>query len=103
MIYQKMENQKKISFDLKKTKYMTVKIGSEEEVINKIVKTGRIQITDMYKHLGIATSMDGHLTEHIKEINSTCDIINREISAIGAKTQVEKQEVRVRLKLFETC
>ena len=103
MIYQKMENQKKISFDLKKTKYMTVKIGREEEVINEIVKTGRIQRTDMYKHLGIATSTDGHLTEHIKEINSTCDIINREISAIGAKIQVEKQEVRVRLKLFETC
>ena len=86
MIYQKMENQKKISFDLKKTKYMTVKIGREEEVINEIVKTGRIQRTDMYKHLGIATSTDGHLTEHIKEIKSTCNIINREISTIGAKT-----------------
>ena len=65
-----MENQKKISFDLKKTKYMTVKIGREEEVINEIVKTGRIQRTDMYKHLGIATSTDGHLIEHIKEIST---------------------------------
>ena len=48
-------------------------------------------------------STDGQLTEHIKELNSRCDIINREISAIGAKTQVGKEEVRVKLKLFETC
>ena len=41
--------------------------------------------------------------EHIKELNSRCDIINQEISAIGAKTQVEKEKVRVKLKLFETC
>ena len=42
-------------------------------------------------------STDGQLTEHIKGLNSGCDIINREISAIGAKTQVGKEEVRVKL------
>ena len=46
---------------------------------------------------------DGQLTEHIKELNSRCDIINREISTIGSKIQVGKEEVRVKLKLFETC
>ena len=48
-------------------------------------------------------STDGQLTEHIKELNSRCDTINQEISAIGVKTQVGKEEVRVKLKLFETC
>ena len=48
-------------------------------------------------------STDGQLTEHIKELNSICDLINREISAIGAKAQVGKEEVRVKLKLFQTC
>ena len=43
------------------------------------------------------------MTEHIKELNTRCDIINREICAIGTKTQVGKEEVRVKLKLFETC
>ena len=43
------------------------------------------------------------MTEHIKELNIRCDIINREICAIGGKTQVEKEELRVKLKLFETC
>ena len=48
-------------------------------------------------------STDGQLTEHIKKLNSRCDISNREICAIGAKTQVGKKEARVKLKLFETC
>ena len=39
----------------------------------------------------------------IKEINTRCHITNREVRAIGAKTQVGKEEVRVKLKLFETC
>ena len=41
-------------------------------------------------------STDGQLTEHIKELNSRCDIINREICAVGVKTQVGKEKVRVK-------
>ena len=41
-------------------------------------------------------STDGQLIEHIKEVNNRCDSINQEISAIGAKTQVGKEEVRVK-------
>ena len=48
-------------------------------------------------------STDGQLIEHIKQLNTRCDIINREICAPGPKTQVRKEEVRVKLKLFETC
>ena len=48
-------------------------------------------------------STDGQLTEHIKELNSRCKIIDQEISAIGAKTNVGEKEVRAKLKLFETC
>ena len=48
-------------------------------------------------------STDGQLTEHIKELNTRCDIISREICAIGARTQVGKEEVQVKLKLFEAC
>ena len=99
----RMEKEKKKSFGLKKTKYMIVKTGREDEEINETVKAGRIQRTDKCKYLGTTVSIDGQLTEHVKELNSRCDIINREISAIGAKTQVGKEEVRVKLKLFETC
>ena len=97
------EKEKKISFGLKKTKYMIVKTGREEEEINETVKAGRIHRTDKCKYLGMTISTDGELTEHIKELSNRYDIINKEISSIGAKTQVGKEEVRVKLKLFETC
>ena len=81
---------------------MIVKTRREkEEEIIETVKAGRIQGTDKCKYLGITVSTDGHLTEHIKELN-TSNIINREICTIGAKTQLGKDEVRVKLKLFET-
>ena len=99
-----MEKEKKISFGLKKTKYMIVKTGREkEEEINETVKAGRMQRTDKCKYLGMTISTEGQLTEHTKELTSRCDIINQEISAIGAKTQVGKEELRVKLKLFQTC
>ena len=100
----RMEKEKKISFGLKKTKYMIVKTGrEEEEEINEAVKAGRIQRTDKCKYLGVTISTDGQLAEHIKELNSRCDTINQEISAIAAKTQAGKEEVIVKLKIFETC
>ena len=48
-------------------------------------------------------SMDLPLTEHINELNIRCDIINRERCTIEVKTQIGKEKVRVKLKLFETC
>ena len=41
------------------------------------MKAGRIQRTDKCKYIGITISKDGQLTEHIKELNSRCDIIIR--------------------------
>ena len=100
----RMEKENKISFGLKKTKYMIVKTGWEQEQdINETVKARRIQGTDKWKYLEITISTDGQLTEHIKELNARCDTISREICAVGAKTQVGKEEVRVKLKPFETC
>ena len=89
----RMEKKKKIGFGLKKTNYMIVKTGRDDEEVNETVKAGRIQRTDKCKYLGITISTDGQLTEHIKELNTRCGIINREICAIGAKTQVGKEEV----------
>ena len=45
----------------------------------------------------------GNLKDHILELNRKCEVINREINAIGAKHQVGKEEIRVKLKLHETC
>ena len=49
----RMEKGKKISFGLKKTKYMIVKTGrEEEEEINETAKAERMQRTDKCKYLG---------------------------------------------------
>ena len=37
----------------------------------------------------------GNFKDHILELNRNYEVINREINAIGAKHQVEKEEIRV--------
>ena len=86
----------------KEEQNMIVKTRREEET-NKTVKAGQIQRTDKCKYLGMTISTDGQLTEHIKGLNTRCDINNRDICAIRAKKQAGKEEVRVKLKLIETC
>ena len=49
----RMEKEKKISFALKKAKYMIFKTAREEK-INETVKAGRIRRTDKCKYVGIA-------------------------------------------------
>ena len=79
---------------------MIVKTRREKEETNETVKAGRIQKTDRYKFLGITISTDGPLTEHIKELNTRCEIINRNIIVIGAKTQVRKEKLRMKFKIL---
>ena len=43
------------------------------------------------------------MKDHILELNRKCEVINREIKAIGAKYQVGKEEIRVKLRLYENC
>ena len=67
-----MEREKKISFGLKKTKYMIVKTGREEKKLNETVQAGRIKRTVKCKYPGMTISTDGQLTENIK--NLTVDV-----------------------------
>ena len=96
----RMEIEKKMIYRLKKTKYMVINTGKEpEEVIEERVKEGIVQETDIYKYLGMVINKSGTLKDHILELNRKCEVINGEISAIGAKHQVEKEEIRVNFKL----
>ena len=91
-------------YGLKKTKYMIVKTGKEREVIvQEKVKLGVVQKTETYHYLGITINGEGNLEEHIKVIARKYEIISTEIDAIGAKNQVGKEEIRIKLKLFDTC
>ena len=44
-----------------------------------------------------------NLKDHILKLNRKCKVINRKISAIGAKHQIGKEETRDKLKLYKTC
>ena len=55
----RMEKEKKISFGLKKTKYVMVKTGREEKEIHETVKAERMQRTDECKYLGMTISTEG--------------------------------------------
>ena len=100
----RMEIEKKMIYGLKKTKYNVINTGKEaEEVIEKRVKEAIVQETDIYKYLGMVINKSGNLKDLILELNRKCEASNRDISAIGTKHQVGKVEIRVKLKLGETC
>ena len=99
----RMEIEKNMIYGLKKTKYMVINTGKDpKEVIEERVKEGVVQETDICKYLGMAINKSGNLKDHILELNKKCEVINREISANGAKNQVGKEEIRVKVKLYET-
>ena len=80
----RMEREKKISFGLKKTKYMIVKTGREEKKLNETVQAGRIKRTVKCKCPGMTISTDGQLTENIK--NLTVDV------TLSTKKYVQKEQ-----------
>ena len=99
-----MEKEKKMTYGLKKTKYLIVKTGKEiEEIVQENVQSGEVCKTETYHYLGITINEEGNLEEHIKVIARKCETISMEIGAIAAKNQVGKEEMRVKLKLFDTC
>ena len=98
------ENEKKMIYRLKKTKYMAITTGKEpEEVIDERVKKRIVQETDIYKYLGMVINKSGNLKDHILELNKKSEVINKNIRAIVAKNKVGKEEIRVKLKLCKAC
>ena len=47
-------------------------------------------------------SRSENLKNHILELNRKFEVINTEISVIGTKHQIGKEEIRVRFKLYKT-
>ena len=100
----RIEIEKKMIYGQKKTKCMVINMGKEpEEVIEERLKGEIVQESDIYKCLGMVINELGNVKDHILELDRKCEVINREISAIGANHQVGKEDIRVKLKLYETC
>ena len=83
---------------------MTIITGTEkQQQTEEEVKEGKIQEVDMYIYLGIMLNKEGNLKEHIKETKNKASRIIREINGISSKHNVRQEEIRVKIKLFETC
>ena len=100
----KMETLKKFEYGLTKTKIMIVRTGKGEvEQIQERVHQGTVLETDKYKYLGMIINTEGNLKDHMQEMWQKSNKILLQINAIGAKSQVGTEEIRVKLKLFELC
>ena len=83
---------------------MTMINGREkQEQIKEEVKEGKIDGVGTYSYLGIMLNKEGNLKEHIKETEKKASRIIREINGISSKQNVGQEEIRVKIKLFETC
>ena len=61
-----MEKLKKVTYGVKKTKYMVLNTGrDEEEKIEEEVKMGMIGCTDKYKYVGFNLDKHGNCLYHI--------------------------------------
>ena len=83
---------------------MTIRTGREkQEQIEEEVKEGKIDEVATYSYLGIMLNKEGNLKQHIKETESKASRIIREVNGISSKQNVGQEEIRVKIKLFETC
>ena len=88
-----------------KKNYMRVKTERErEEIAEQDVKSERVHETETYQQLRITTNKERNIEEQNKKVKTRkCEVISREIDVIGTKNQVGKDEIKVKVKLFETC
>ena len=93
--------EKKMIYRLKKTKYMVINMGKEsEEVYNRRKSKRRNSSRNRYLQVpGKGKQKLGNSKDHILELNTKCEVINREIIANWTKHHVGKEEIRVELKL----
>ena len=98
----RMEIEKKMINRLKKTKYMVTNTGKKNYKRGNRRKSQRRNSSrnrDIYKYLKMVINRFGNLKDHVLELDRKCEVCNREISANGAKRQIEKEEIRVKLQL----
>ena len=102
--FAEMEKLKKVTYGLKKTKYMIMNTGKElDEEIAEKVKGGMVGETAEYKYVGLWLNKEGNLKLHIENKKKK---IKGQISAmksLASYYNVGDVFVLVRLQLFEVC
>ena len=99
-----MEDIKKFTFGLKKTKYLVMKTGREqEEVVEERVNLGIVTKTTEYKYVGFHLDERPNCLYHIEKKSNQ---INGQITAlrsIANYNNVGSKFLQVRIELYESC
>ena len=81
-----------------------IKTGKDiTEKIEEEVRAGNVKETNKVRYLGMVINSEGNLKDHIRQVETKTTNISREIKAIRSKSQVRSEEMKVEIKLFETC
>ena len=100
----KMETEMKMEYGLTKTNIVVIKTGKGiTEKIEEEVRAGKVKETDKVRYLGMVINSEGSLKDHIHQVETKTNNLSREIKAIGSRSQVGSEEMKVKIKLFETC
>ena len=100
----KIEIGKKIEYGLTKTNIVVTKTRKGiTEKIEEEVRAGKVKETDKVRDLEMVINSEGNLKDHIQQVETKTNNISREIKAIGSKSQDGSEEMKVKIKLFETC
>ena len=98
-----LEEQKKFTFGLDKTKYMIIDADQNTPLIEESVQKGTVKRTKEYRYVGIHMNEMGNLYLHIQKKRESCFYIYREIMAMGSPRETGSEFVKVRLELFQKC
>ena len=102
--FRTMETQKKFTYGLKKTNYMIIKTGKEnDEEIQEVVKQGRVKQVNEYNYVGLWLNEAGNCSLQIEKKKQN---IKGKISALKSLASYENvgpMFVKVRLELYELC
>ena len=99
-----MEIEKKVEYGLTKTNIVVIKTGKcITEKIEEEVRAGKVKENDKVRYLGMVIKSEGNLKDHIRQVQTKTNNINKEIKAIGSKSQVGSEEMKLKMKLFERC
>ena len=93
-----------MGYGLIKTNIVVTKTGKGiTEKIEEEVRAGKVKETDKVRYLGMVINSEGSLKDHIHQVETKTNNLSREIKAIGSRSQVGSEEMKVKIKLFETC
>ena len=102
--FKEMEHMKKFTYGLKKTKYLVMKTGKEEEEeIDEEVNMGKVSRTKEYKYVGFHLNEEGNCLYHIEKKDQQIQGQITALKSIANYFNLGPLFVQIRLELYNSC